>query len=82
MDRQERGKPINLPLKSLEIIYNMTADELEERLDVKEQYKKFQQKGQIRFVTFHQSYSYEDFIEGLRSDGNAFVPKDGILSEL
>jgi MoxR-like ATPase len=76
------GKTYQVATKSLEIVYNMTSDELEEKMIGKDQYKKLQQKGQIRFVTFHQSYSYEDFIEGLRSDGNAFVPKDGIFKQI
>lgn len=79
------GKTYHLSIRAMEIIYNMLVEDLEEKTNLQElrdHYKKFQQKGQIRFVTFHQSYSYEDFIEGLRSDGNAFVPKDGVFKEI
>ena len=31
--------------------------------DVFERYLAYKKQGQIRFVTFHQSYGYEEFIE-------------------
>ena len=38
-----------------------------------EKYKELKDNGQIEFITFHQSYGYEDFIEGIKPnvDGNS-----------
>ena len=33
---------------------------------VLERFNKYRQQGLIEFTTFHQSYSYEDFVEGIR----------------
>ncbi|MFW1859935.1 McrB family protein [Acinetobacter defluvii] len=38
----------------------------EKRDTLKQEFQKYVDNGQIQFVTFHQSFSYEDFIEGIR----------------
>jgi 5-methylcytosine-specific restriction protein B len=44
------------------------ADNEDERDTIKELFDDFVATKRIRFVTFHQSFSYEDFVEGLRAN--------------
>lgn len=58
----------------------------DERAVLMQKYKEAIQQGRITFTTFHQSYGYEDFIQGLRPDtqngGFNFVPVDGVFKRI
>lgn len=59
----------------------------EDRKAMKTRFDELSTAGDVRFVTFHQSFSYEDFIEGLRAerdeDGQLnYVVVDGVFKSL
>ncbi len=61
------------------------ADRSEE--DVRKRYKELVEKDRVEFVTFHQSYGYEEFVEGLRPEtgeetGFRLEPTDGVLKRI
>ncbi len=57
-----------------------------DRKTVMKQYNDLVKNGQIVFTTFHQSYGYEEFIQGLRPDTEAenmsFKTVDGIFKRI
>jgi hypothetical protein len=74
------GKTYNTVLRAAEIVENRTINSYNEALQI------FKSKlhDQIEFITFHQNYSYEDFIQGLRPDTEndgqlSFEKKDGVF---
>lgn len=64
------GKTYNTINKALQIIENKSLEELEseERAALKQRFDQYSKNGQIMFTTFHQSMSYEDFIEGIKPE--------------
>ncbi|MDI1355736.1 MAG: AAA family ATPase [bacterium] len=59
------GKTYNSINKAITII-NPSFDLTQERKLVKDEFDRLIRNGQIVFTTFHQSMSYEDFIEGIK----------------
>ncbi|WP_338878128.1 McrB family protein [Campylobacter jejuni] len=79
------GKTYHIIDKALEIF----GENLESRDEKKAKFDEYARKGQIVFTTFHQSYGYEEFVEGIKpslnSDENSqinYKVKDGIFKEL
>lgn len=62
------GKTYETISKALEIaVPEWWSEDIERsRSTIVEQYKVLVEEGKISFVTFHQSYGYEDFVEGIR----------------
>ncbi|MEQ4355832.1 McrB family protein [Campylobacter jejuni] len=80
------GKTYHTIDKALEIL----GENLESRDEKKAKFDEYVRKGQIVFTTFHQSYGYEEFVEGIKpiidNDENSqevkYDVKDGIFKEL
>jgi hypothetical protein len=77
------GKTYNTILRAAQIIENRIIDSYDEALEV----FKANLHDKIEFITFHQNYSYEDFIQGLRPDTEndnqlTFERKDGVFKEI
>lgn len=62
------GKTYSTVLYAVGICENKTIEELEKEPyeEVLARYNNLKDEGQISFTTFHQSYGYEDFIEGIK----------------
>ena len=79
------GKTYHTVARALAIIDGASEREREEG-DV-ERFRQFQRSEQVAMVTFHQSYAYEDFIEGIRpvlgSSGQiGYRLRDGIFKRM
>ena len=55
------GKTYSVVSKALEIIEGNASDD-------RSKFKEYIEKGQIKFITFHQSYGYEEFVEGIKAE--------------
>lgn len=60
------GKTYHTVKRSLELILGADKVEKMSRDTQTRQFRELQRKGRIEFVTFHQNYGYEEFVEGLR----------------
>ena len=99
------GKTYNTINKALEIILEKENNEeikeilkkenhtLDDRKILKTKFEEYKKAGQIEFITFHQSFSYEEFVEGIKAipagkDGNEngedmiYDVVDGIFKKL
>lgn len=70
------GKTYSTIDKALEILQSFGCiDEIpESREEKREIFNAYKEKGQIEFITFHQSFSYEEFVEGIKP---VFVDENG-----
>ena len=60
------GKTYNVVRYAVELIEGKKLPDSESYTAIKERYEKYASLGQIKFTTFHQSLSYEEFVEGIR----------------
>lgn len=78
------GKTYHTAIYAVAIIENRTLKEVmdEEYDDVMSRYREYKEEGLIEFITFHQSYSYEEFIEGIKPVMNSQGDKADIQYEI
>lgn len=83
------GKTYHTINHAVAIIDGLTEEEVKKksRKDLKDRFDDLVGANQIRFVTFHQSFSYEDFVEGIRAQPAekkeiSFSVKPGVFKQI
>ena len=81
------GKTYTTVVKAIEILEERKVDRSKNRDDLKRKFDEYIQSGQIKFVTFHQSYGYEEFVEGIKAKNDAngnlrYEVGDGVFKAL
>lgn len=81
------GKTFNTIYKALEIVDNdFFQANKDNRKALKDKFEEYKKAGQIEFVTFHQSYGYEEFVEGIKADLDSdeikYKLEEGIFKKL
>jgi len=90
------GKTYNTALEAVKLCDGIASypETKDGRAALMARYNELQRKGRIGFVTFHQNFSYEDFVEGLRPQqaepdeegkagtGFSLVPRDGVFKQI
>jgi len=77
------GKTYNTINKALEIIDGEVPSY---RSKAKAKFEEYKKAGQIEFVTFHQSYGYEEFVEGIKAKSDngtlSYSVESGVFKKL
>lgn len=83
------GKTYNTINHALSILDNQSLEDIkkENRTKLKADFDHYVEQGRIKFVTFHQSFSYEDFVEGIRAETDeqgalSYDVKSGVFKEI
>ena len=83
------GKTFATINRALEILDpEFLSTHYSDRKSLKQRFDELAERDRIQFVTFHQSFSYEDFVEGLRADVAeetkqlTYEVADGVFKEL
>ena len=82
------GKTYNTVIKAMSIIDEIEYKNITDKKysELKIRFDKLKQQDQIEFVTFHQSYSYEEFVEGIKPDIESgelkYKLEDGIFKNI
>ena len=81
------GKTYNTINRAIEIIdSDFYQQNKYNREALKEKFEEYKKAGQIEFITFHQSFSYEEFVEGIKAetseDNISYEVKSGVFKKL
>jgi len=84
------GKTYNAVNHALAIVEGARVEDIEreKRASVKARFEQLKEAGQVAMVTFHQSFAYEDFIEGIKpvldddSDSVKYEIVDGVFKQI